>query len=103
MSSFQCPKCRKGTAEVIDSRVASKFLGIRRRRSCSECLHRFTTYEAEATSGFFSPREHEKRIVQLAQAIMQIAKTKRNDNNVRTRDLYKQASPAARSENSDGR
>lgn len=39
-----CPRCRKETTYVIDSRDIE--LGtIRRRRECSACSYRFTTYE----------------------------------------------------------
>ncbi len=39
-----CPKCKQKT-KVIDSRAMSPGNGIRRRRECTKCKHRFTTYE----------------------------------------------------------
>ncbi len=38
-----CPKCSGCQTEVIDSRTASK--SVRRRRQCSNCTYRFTTFE----------------------------------------------------------
>lgn len=38
-----CPKCNSPETEVIDSRNAAK--AVRRRRQCSECDYRFTTFE----------------------------------------------------------
>lgn len=42
---MQCPYCG-GDAAVLDSRTTSE--GVRRRRNCSECKRRFTTYERVA-------------------------------------------------------
>ncbi len=42
---MRCPKCEVDDTKVIDSREASEGTSIRRRRSCSACQHRFTTYE----------------------------------------------------------
>ncbi len=42
---MRCPKCDVDDTKVIDSREASEGTSIRRRRSCSACQHRFTTYE----------------------------------------------------------
>lgn len=42
---MKCPFCKKPKTRVIDSRVADRGSGIRRRRSCSRCRRRFTTYE----------------------------------------------------------
>lgn len=39
-----CPHCRKESTYVIDSRDI-ECDAIRRRRECSACLYRFTTYE----------------------------------------------------------
>jgi transcriptional repressor NrdR len=38
-----CPRCNHTGTEVIDSRMADK--SVRRRRSCSGCNYRFTTFE----------------------------------------------------------
>lgn len=42
---MQCPSCHKGETEVIDSRETEDG-EIRRRRECTRCGFRFTTYEA---------------------------------------------------------
>lgn len=39
---MHCPNC-KGESQVIDTREAEN--SVRRRRSCLNCQHRFTTYE----------------------------------------------------------
>lgn len=42
---MNCPSCHKGETEVIDSRETEEG-EIRRRRECTRCGYRFTTYEA---------------------------------------------------------
>jgi len=42
---MQCPKCGTTDTRVIDSRVSSNGLAIRRRRSCQSCNYRFSTVE----------------------------------------------------------
>ncbi len=42
---MHCPSCHADDTKVIDSRVADEGSAIRRRRSCPQCGHRFTTYE----------------------------------------------------------
>ena len=42
---MQCPKCGDKDTRVIDSRVSSSGLAIRRRRSCQKCGYRFSTIE----------------------------------------------------------
>ena len=42
---MKCPKCLKIESKVIDSRAVREDSAIRRRRECSECGYRFTTYE----------------------------------------------------------
>jgi transcriptional repressor NrdR len=42
---MRCPSCSADDTKVIDSREAEEGSTIRRRRSCTSCLHRFTTYE----------------------------------------------------------
>lgn len=45
---MRCQMCRSVETRVIDSRSAEEGRSIRRRRECSECGHRFTTYERAA-------------------------------------------------------
>ncbi len=42
---MRCPFCNHEETKVIDSRVASDGLSIRRRRECESCDLRFSTYE----------------------------------------------------------
>ena len=42
---MKCPFCKAEDTQVIDSRVIRDGVSIRRRRSCSICEKRFTTYE----------------------------------------------------------
>ena len=43
---MECPFCGKIESEVIDSRLTPERTAIRRRRKCSGCAGRFTTYES---------------------------------------------------------
>ncbi|HNX90349.1 MAG TPA: transcriptional regulator NrdR [Candidatus Omnitrophota bacterium] len=42
---MRCPYCGKTEDKVIDSRMSSEGINIRRRRECLDCGKRFTTYE----------------------------------------------------------
>ena len=42
---MKCPFCKAEDTQVIDSRVIRDGISIRRRRACSFCEKRFTTYE----------------------------------------------------------
>lgn len=42
---MRCPKCSHKEDKVIDSRSARNGAVIRRRRACTRCGNRFTTYE----------------------------------------------------------
>ncbi len=42
---MRCPECHCLDDKVIDSRVVKEGAGVRRRRECLQCKHRFTTYE----------------------------------------------------------
>lgn len=41
----RCPSCQHDDTRVVDSRLAEEGAAIRRRRECTECSHRFTTFE----------------------------------------------------------
>lgn len=45
MFQVHCPSCSFDDTKVIDSRLAEEGGAIRRRRSCTQCGYRFTTYE----------------------------------------------------------
>lgn len=42
---MKCPFCKSDDTQVIDSRVSEDGESIRRRRRCTACNKRFTTYE----------------------------------------------------------
>jgi transcriptional repressor NrdR len=42
---MRCPFCRNRGNRVVDSRLSSDGVMIRRRRMCTSCKRRFTTYE----------------------------------------------------------
>jgi len=42
---MRCPFCSNEETKVVDSRPADSNRSVRRRRECSECGGRFTTYE----------------------------------------------------------
>lgn len=42
---MHCPFCNAIETKVIDSRLAAEGRQVRRRRQCSECQERFTTFE----------------------------------------------------------
>lgn len=42
---MRCPKCGCQDDKVIDSRASREGAAIRRRRECTSCAYRYTTYE----------------------------------------------------------
>lgn len=40
-----CPYCKSPDSEVVETRVAEDGTNIRRRRTCTSCTKRYTTYE----------------------------------------------------------
>lgn len=42
---MRCPYCGNADSKVIDSRAADEGASVRRRRQCTACHRRFTTYE----------------------------------------------------------
>lgn len=42
---MRCPACGHEGDKVVDSRSVRDGLGVRRRRECAQCRHRYTTYE----------------------------------------------------------
>lgn len=43
---MHCPFCSAEDTKVVDSRIADDGSSVRRRRECTECGERFTTYES---------------------------------------------------------
>ena len=48
---MRCPKCGRLDDKVIDSRASREGSVIRRRRECTKCGYRFTTYEEVERGG----------------------------------------------------
>jgi transcriptional repressor NrdR len=48
---MRCPKCGGQEDKVVDSRGSREGATIRRRRECTACGHRFTTYEEVERGG----------------------------------------------------
>ncbi len=46
---MKCPRCGHEDDKVVDSRVVRDGRGVRRRRECSHCQQRYTTYESIET------------------------------------------------------
>lgn len=45
-----CPRCKSEDTAVVDSRLAEEGRAVRRRRECTKCTHRFTTFERQELS-----------------------------------------------------
>lgn len=56
-----CPKCKKSSTRVLDSRDTNESREIRRRRKCEECDFRFTTFERVETSNFIVVKKDNSR------------------------------------------
>lgn len=58
---MKCPICYHADTKVIDSRVASDGLSIRRRRECLKCAFRFSTYEEMEILGLMIVKRDSRR------------------------------------------
>lgn len=47
---MHCPHCKSEDTAVVDSRLAEDGRAVRRRRECTKCEHRFTTFERQELS-----------------------------------------------------
>ncbi|WP_319381693.1 transcriptional regulator NrdR [Thiomicrorhabdus sp.] len=47
---MHCPFCNAPDTKVVDSRLATEGVQVRRRRECTHCGERFTTYESAELS-----------------------------------------------------
>lgn len=54
---MHCPFCESEDTRVIDSRLVAKGAEVRRRRECTACGNRFTSYE---TASLALPRVHKR-------------------------------------------
>jgi len=54
-----CPSCGYQDSKVVDSREVNE--GVRRRRQCLKCGHRFTTYERLEPASLFVVKKDQRR------------------------------------------
>jgi len=57
----RCPFCKQDSDKVIDSRAANEGEVIRRRRECTACDKRFTTYERVEEMPMFVVKKDQRR------------------------------------------
>jgi transcriptional repressor NrdR len=57
----RCPFCRAPDSRVVDSRELGSGDSIRRRRECSACGRRFTTYERVESAGLVVVKKDGRR------------------------------------------
>jgi transcriptional repressor NrdR len=58
---MKCPYCQAGDSRVTDSRELGGGASIRRRRECSACGRRFTTYERVEDTGLVVVKKDGRR------------------------------------------
>ncbi len=58
---MRCPKCGCQDDKVIDSRASREGATIRRRRECTGCGYRFTTYEEVERGGLVVLKRDDRR------------------------------------------
>ena len=58
---MKCPYCSKPTTKVIEKRDTDKENVVRRRRKCSTCSKRFTTYERAEVLDLFIIKKDQRR------------------------------------------
>ncbi|MFA5159878.1 MAG: transcriptional regulator NrdR [Candidatus Omnitrophota bacterium] len=58
---MRCPFCKQDSDKVIDSRAANEGEVVRRRRECTACSKRFTTYERVEEIPMFVVKKDQRR------------------------------------------
>ena len=58
---MKCPYCNETTTKVIEKRDTDKESVVRRRRKCSICSKRFTTYERAEVLDLFIIKKDQRR------------------------------------------
>ena len=58
---MRCPYCSADDDRVVDSRLAEDGVAIRRRRECSACNHRYTTFERIEEVGLYVTKRSGER------------------------------------------
>lgn len=76
---MHCPFCRDSETRVVDSRDTDNGSAIRRRRECSSCGQRFTTFERMETSPLVvTKRDGTREPFDRAKVVSGIAKACKN-------------------------
>ena len=57
-----CPVCNHEETKVVDSRVSSDGMGVRRRRQCEKCDYRFSTLEEMEMLGLMVVKRDGRRV-----------------------------------------
>ena len=60
---MKCPYCRAEDDKVVDSRGSNEGAVIRRRRECTKCNRRYTTYERVEEVPLFVIKKDQRRVV----------------------------------------
>src|SRR5215471_11490808 len=72
---MRCPFCRNRRNRVVDSRVSADGSTIRRRRMCSSCKRRFTTYErVEETAPMVVKKDNRREPYERSKMIAGVVK-----------------------------
>jgi transcriptional repressor NrdR len=58
---MKCPFCASSETQVLESRIVDEGDGIRRRRKCTKCGKRFTTYERVKGNALWVVKKDKRR------------------------------------------
>jgi transcriptional repressor NrdR len=76
---MRCPFCAADDDRVVDSRLAEDGVAIRRRRECSACSQRYTTFERIEEVGFYViKRSGERELFDRAKVLSGVRSASKN-------------------------
>ena len=76
---MRCPFCAADDDRVVDSRLAEDGVAIRRRRECSACSQRYTTFERIEEMGFYViKRSGERELFDRAKILSGVRSASKN-------------------------
>jgi transcriptional repressor NrdR len=76
---MRCPFCAADDDRVVDSRLAEDGVAIRRRRECSACSQRYTTFERIEEIGFYVvKRSGERELFERAKILSGVRSASKN-------------------------
>lgn len=58
---MKCPKCKAKSTRVLDSRETEEGKAVRRRRECTQCSYRYTTFERIEKNNLIVIKRNEAR------------------------------------------